>query len=73
MVLGVFHASSARLKPQESLRVMQDSQARPLRSARISCSGVEKSPGRPLRLLTMMSGWSSKTILFMRSDSHSTG
>jgi hypothetical protein len=70
MVLGVFQASSKRLKPQLSLRVMQVSQARPL-GGRISCSGVAKSPSRPLRLLTMISGCSSKTIWFMRSDSHS--
>ncbi len=41
---------------------MQASQARPSFSAWIRCSGVEKSPGSRLRLLTMMSGWSSKTI-----------
>ncbi len=37
------------------------------------CSGVEKSPGRPLRLFTMISGCSAKTISFMRSDSHCSG
>src|SRR5580658_7020278 len=50
--------------------VMHDSQARPPLAALISCSGVEKSPGSPLRLFTMMSGCSSDTILFIYSDSH---
>src|ERR1039457_7374358 len=49
--------------------VMHDSQARPPLAALISCSGVEKSPGSPLRLFTMMSGCSSNTILFIFSDS----
>src|SRR5438046_8252653 len=48
---------------------MQDSHARSSLSAVICCSGVEKSPESLFRLLTIMSGCSSKTILFVRSDS----
>ena len=67
MVSGDFQSLSAFWYPQLSFMVMQVSQARPALAGLISCSGVVKSPGRPLRLLTMMSGCNLNTILFIFS------
>jgi len=59
--------------PQEPLKVMQASHARPGPAAVTCSSGVPKSSSSSERLLMMMCGWSARTMAFIWTDSQRTG